>query len=952
MKKSEKHYSAIRTALLILTVIAALLILAACTGDTECKHEWKDATCTAPKTCTLCAATEGEPLAEHSFGEWETVTEATCTAKGEKRRTCACGEFETEEIKKLMHDTVTHDKKEPTCTEDGHEMYLTCKNCDFTTYRKISARHKYEAVESAPTCTKNGSITYTCSVCGDSYVVTEDEDHNPILPAHGHGFGAWFPDEPVTATEDGTERRNCMNCNDFETRPTAVKASGSFGTSATYTLFNDGTLRIAGSGKTMNCGAKGVDQPFYAYRSQIKHIIVCDGITEIGAYGFAYLTSLEDFSFASSVKTLREGTFSASFKQGITRITFPVSIETVEKKLLGRAENTGAFITDVIFEYDFLTYPTNFNDASTMFNSGENLSAVTVYSYGKYSSASTLANTLNITYLNLNDMVIGTVGNIDYTYFAGALTLTVKNPSSEAPLPDTAPWLGGDKNVTKTDITKIVIGEGVKSIPANYFEGYTSLTAVELPSTVKSIGSGAFKTDAECATKLVTNFPKSVSFIGDKVFENRTNVTVHAFWYSAADNFSEDGVTLKVERSFNILLIGNSLSQDAGDSNKTSSSQLYEVLKAMLGEDSSVNVGILTSGARTAGWHATVAESGKAAYSFYVIGDSTEGQWSNKSGVTSVEGLTRMAWDIITIQPYATEATTGVGSMQHDTDGSDGNPKDEKFCPLAVSLPYLLDHIDKYAPGAKVYYYMTWATTTSTHETDIGLSNLVNRINIAKQSMSYKGTTSGKEFSGIINAGTAIQNARRTYLAYLNRAGEDDPIAGIQRDGVHIAYYFGRYILALTFAEVLIPEDKRADGYVLPDIPASCASEIGKVPAEYTEIAQLAVRKTIESISAEGDAQYMPSEMTGYDVDPATTAAALVPSIDFTGICATDEADLCNAIVQLIEIAANKDGLKVSVISTSEPYITSNETDFTATVQVRFGYTAINVDISGTVVYP
>jgi len=36
-------------------------------------HRWKDATCTSPKTCTVCGVTEGEMLAHG----WE---DATCTS--------------------------------------------------------------------------------------------------------------------------------------------------------------------------------------------------------------------------------------------------------------------------------------------------------------------------------------------------------------------------------------------------------------------------------------------------------------------------------------------------------------------------------------------------------------------------------------------------------------------------------------------------------------------------------------------------------------------------------------------------------------------------------------------------------------------------------------------------------------------------------------------------------
>ncbi len=59
----------------------------------EAKHEWTDATCTAPKTCTLCGATEGE--ADPGKHEW---TDATCTAP----KTCTvCG---TTEGEALGHD--------------------------------------------------------------------------------------------------------------------------------------------------------------------------------------------------------------------------------------------------------------------------------------------------------------------------------------------------------------------------------------------------------------------------------------------------------------------------------------------------------------------------------------------------------------------------------------------------------------------------------------------------------------------------------------------------------------------------------------------------------------------------------------------------------------------------------------------------------------------------------
>lgn len=53
---------------------------------------------------------------EHSFGEWETVKEATCTTEGSERRTCKCGEEEIQSIP----------------INDVHEFdeYGYCKNCN------------------------------------------------------------------------------------------------------------------------------------------------------------------------------------------------------------------------------------------------------------------------------------------------------------------------------------------------------------------------------------------------------------------------------------------------------------------------------------------------------------------------------------------------------------------------------------------------------------------------------------------------------------------------------------------------------------------------------------------------------------------------------------------------------------------------------------------------------
>ena len=63
-------------------------------------HTWTAASCTKPRTCSVCSATDGDPLG-HDWSDWTVTTEATCTAKGEKTRSCkrdGCDASETVDI--------------------------------------------------------------------------------------------------------------------------------------------------------------------------------------------------------------------------------------------------------------------------------------------------------------------------------------------------------------------------------------------------------------------------------------------------------------------------------------------------------------------------------------------------------------------------------------------------------------------------------------------------------------------------------------------------------------------------------------------------------------------------------------------------------------------------------------------------------------------------------------
>ncbi len=70
----------------------------------------------------------------------------------------------------------------------------------------------------------------------------------------------------------------------------AANYSGSCGNNVTYS-FTSGTLTVSGSGDMNSYSAATV--PWADYRSQIKKVVVSDGITSVGYYAFSNCSELD-----------------------------------------------------------------------------------------------------------------------------------------------------------------------------------------------------------------------------------------------------------------------------------------------------------------------------------------------------------------------------------------------------------------------------------------------------------------------------------------------------------------------------------------------------------------------------------------------------------------------------------------------------------------------------------
>ncbi|MBR5314785.1 MAG: leucine-rich repeat domain-containing protein [Clostridia bacterium] len=81
---------------------------------------------------------------EHNWKEWEVIVPSTCTIQGEHKRECYdCRVIEQEAAP--LHNLVVNAAREVTCTRKGWEEYVSCRDCDFTTYREVEALdHNYK----------------------------------------------------------------------------------------------------------------------------------------------------------------------------------------------------------------------------------------------------------------------------------------------------------------------------------------------------------------------------------------------------------------------------------------------------------------------------------------------------------------------------------------------------------------------------------------------------------------------------------------------------------------------------------------------------------------------------------------------------------------------------------------------------------------------------------------
>ena len=264
---------------------------------------------------------------------------------------------------------------------------------------------------------------------------------------------------------------------------TAIKPhdiSGTCGTAVNYTVKSDGTLIISGTGAMDDFDES--DPEYYSSKTDVKKIIVENGVTYIGKYAFYMFSNVTSVSIADSVTEIGEAAFNSCIS--LTSVSISADLTVIGEDAFGRCNSLSDINVDG-------ANPNYSSLDGVLFNKDK--TTLIQYPREKAGASYSIPNSVTV----IDDSAFGHT----------ALESMV--------IPDSVKTIGDYAFSSCENLKNVAIGNGVTNIGTSAFTYCDALKTVTLGSSVKNIGVNAF---FDCESLESINIPDSVTTIGADAF--------------------------------------------------------------------------------------------------------------------------------------------------------------------------------------------------------------------------------------------------------------------------------------------------------------------------------------------------------------------------------------------------------------------------------------------------
>ena len=254
-------------------------------------------------------------------------------------------------------------------------------------------------------------------------------------------------------------------------------ASGSCGTNVTYTFDSStGTLTIQGNGAMTNYS----DYMYSSWYSNIKTVIIEDGVTSIVEWAFFECSGLTSVTIPNSVTNIGSGAFSGC--SGLTSIIIPNSVTSIGGNAFYKCSGlTSVTIPNSVTSIEGAAFAdcsglTSITVAqgNTKYDSRDNCNAIIE------SASNRLISGCKTTII---PNTVTSIGNYAFCGCSGLTSVTIPNSVTS---------IGESAFRICSGLTVVTIPNSVTAIYGDAFNSCSGLTSITIPNSVTNIGSGAF----------------------------------------------------------------------------------------------------------------------------------------------------------------------------------------------------------------------------------------------------------------------------------------------------------------------------------------------------------------------------------------------------------------------------------------------------------------------------